>query len=120
MTHLFTTKWISLIPTHGVLLAPGVTADDGWRLNIGDALELRRPDGTVLHTSIAGFYHFSRRSKDEPPTLDLLLPKHICKNDVPPGTEVWLREKRGTEQERSERGENRDEEEKGDGRKRGT
>lgn len=90
--YLFTVEWVSHIPTRGILLTPGVTVDDYRNLEVGNTLELRRPDGTTLDTHIAGFYRFTKtaRAQRQTATRDLLLPQDIRADDVPRGTEVWL------------------------------
>ena len=90
MTHLFVVTWVTVIPTHGVLLSPGVTTHTRDRLKVGDTLELHRPDGTVLQTSVAGFYQFTRQLNEDSPTWDVLLAEHTHKDDIPVGTEVLL------------------------------
>jgi hypothetical protein len=69
----------------GIVLLPALPADHGVRP--GDRLELRRPDGTKMTTSVHGFF------------TDVLRQSHIVLNDVlspgevPRGTEVWVADK---------------------------
>src|SRR5665213_367957 len=56
--------------------------DSGDRLYVGQPIELRRPDGTVICTTIfeVGNNPFCRT---------IYLSHLILQSDVPPGTEVW-------------------------------
>jgi hypothetical protein len=58
---------------------------DHIRLRAGDRLELRRPDGTVLQTSL---YCIGRHSPSDG-TGPIGLRKPPNKADVPIGTEIW-------------------------------
>lgn len=62
----------------------GVCATPGeWgvgRARVGDAIELRRPDGSSLAASVIAITH---------PHRDILLPAEIAKSDIPAGTEIW-------------------------------
>jgi hypothetical protein len=69
----------------GIVLMPALQAEHAVRL--GDRLELRRPDGRKITTSVHGFF------------TDVLQQSHIRLNDefsldeVPRGTEVWVADK---------------------------
>jgi hypothetical protein len=90
-------------PGNGVRLSPGLfRADIEARPGInsmmqGAALELRRPDGSVMTTHLIiygasvwkqpdGSFHYYGDPKD--PEIKLTIEGTIA--DVPPGTEVWL------------------------------
>ena len=57
----------------------------GERLKAGDQLELRRPDGTIIKTTLYGLNWLSPSRG----TMGLALNKPITKADVPIGTEIW-------------------------------
>src|SRR5215212_3864831 len=67
----------------------------------GATLELRRPDGTTVATSLVTFGISVRRGEDgalylhdDPadPEIELTLPADLAVEEVPTGTEVWLME----------------------------
>jgi hypothetical protein len=60
-----------------------------FRLRAKIPIQLRRPDGTVVETHIAGV-EFCVGQKVNTSKLAFLLPKNINKGDVPTGTEIWL------------------------------
>lgn len=84
-TFLFRVDGAFDLGTRGVVL--GVLGVEVESLKEGDPIELRRPDGTVLMTSIVRF----ERACSPLPRLytAFSLPREIRKTDVPPGTEVW-------------------------------
>ena len=57
---------------------------DSVRLRNGDRLELRRPDGTVLQTTLHAVVRFTPSNG----TVGISL-KPFSKADVPIGTEIW-------------------------------
>ena len=57
---------------------------DSVRLRSGYHLELRRPDGTVLQTTLYGVVRFTPSNG----TVGISL-KPFSKADVPIGTEIW-------------------------------
>jgi hypothetical protein len=74
----------------GIALLPGLPKyEPGLRVLPGMSIELRRPDGTVLETSIGAVEWFQTPSSRAAP---LHLPPDIKKEDVPVDTEVWLNE----------------------------
>jgi hypothetical protein len=72
--------WSSNVPE--VVLGPGLPPERHLHLQAGCAIELHRPDGTVIRTEIAavlrGAYH-----------AFIVLPRLIRLDDVPSGTEAW-------------------------------
>jgi hypothetical protein len=62
-----------------------IEPSDGVRLRPGDHLELRRPDGFILKTTLLGLEWF-RPSKGG---LVISLEPKITKEKVPVGTEIW-------------------------------
>jgi hypothetical protein len=73
--------------TGGVLaFTPSVPFElaDGVHLRAGDHLELRRPDGTVLHTTLFGIVRFTPSNGTVGISLNAL-----SKAEVPIGTEIW-------------------------------
>jgi hypothetical protein len=89
MSHrLFAVEWTFTIPKRGIALGPGVPKyEPGPRIVPGMSIELRRPDGTVLVTTIRGVEWFQTPPA---PAAPLHMPPEIKKEDVPVGTEVWL------------------------------
>jgi len=68
-------------------LAPGVPFEvaDRAHLRPGDQVELRRPDGTVITTSLYCFDRFVPSYGK----IGLGLGKPLTQADIPVGTEVW-------------------------------
>ena len=56
------------------------------RVYIGDALEIRRPDGSTLSTKVRGLEVGGRPDKK---ACAILLPADVTQEDVPIGSEVW-------------------------------
>ena len=54
-------------------------------LKAGDPLELRRPDGTTIHTTLYGLDWPSPMSGE----MGLSMNKPLTKADVPVGSEIW-------------------------------
>jgi hypothetical protein len=70
-----------------------VATDCGWNnipavLRIGDAIEFRRSDGSVYHSTIAGIPIGGGPSPERP--FDFSLPRGVKKEDVEIGAEIWL------------------------------
>ena len=70
-----------------ILLFPGLPRDLQRTIRVGDQIELRRPDGTRVSTTLAGIEH--ARMLNRISQWPLRLPDSISKTDVPVGTEVW-------------------------------
>ena len=61
----------------------GVSALDG--LKAGDPLELRKPDGTTIRTTLYAFdWPYPMRER-----CGLSVNKPLTKRDIPVGTEIW-------------------------------
>jgi hypothetical protein len=56
-------------------------------LQIGDAVEFRRSDGSVCHSTIAGI-PIGGPSSERP--FDFSLPRGVKKEDIEIGAEIWL------------------------------
>ena len=67
------------------------------RLGKGDAVELKRPDGTCIRSEVAGVEWRATYAEPRPPMEErrfpVLLSPPLSKADIPIGTEVWLVEK---------------------------
>ncbi|HEV2862011.1 MAG TPA: hypothetical protein VGX48_13465 [Pyrinomonadaceae bacterium] len=87
-TLLFTVVDTFLIEKRGLVLAADVKSDR-VSLRVGESIELRRPDGSIVVSKVAGIAHLSPYDPER--TLDILLPPDISKEDVPVGTQVWSR-----------------------------
>jgi hypothetical protein len=84
---LFIVEHTFAIPGRGVALIPGIVPQEGEAFRAGDALELRRPDGSVVTTRIGSLELLCPRPRPEEVTV--MLPISISKADVPLGTQVW-------------------------------
>lgn len=89
MSHrLFDVDESFTIRGRGIVLLPGVPKYEPHpRVSPGMFIELHRPDGTVLATTIQSIEWFQTPSQ---PAAPLLMPPEIGKEDVPVATEVWL------------------------------
>jgi translation elongation factor EF-Tu-like GTPase len=75
------------ITGRGVVVVPGIPRNGDWRLKTGDALLLRRPDGTELETCVFGI---EMASPPHPTGIPILLGQNVTKKDIPIGTELWV------------------------------
>ncbi len=85
-TLLFTVVDTFLIEKRGLVLAADARSDQ-VSLRVGESIELRRPDGSTVVSTVAGIARFVPHDPER--TLDILLPPDISKEDVPVGTQVW-------------------------------
>lgn len=83
---LFKVKDVFSISGEGLILGPGVPRV-GPSVKIGDAIEIRRPDGSTLSTKVGGLGMFGGPPLAE--AVPLLIPVPGTKEQVPPGSEVW-------------------------------
>jgi hypothetical protein len=83
-THIFTVNDVFEIVGRGVAvagqwhetgLAPGTTI-----AQVGDAIELRFPDGKSLPPTIAAISY---------PRRDIILPPPVTRGEISPGIEIW-------------------------------
>jgi hypothetical protein len=58
----------------------------------GVAIELRRPDGTIIETQIGSIAIVDPYDPKRP--IQFSFPAGLTKQDVPVGTEVWLRDEK--------------------------
>ena len=72
------------ITGRGVVLIPGIPQEGGRSVKVGDALEIRQPDGRRIITRVAGI-EMGSRIRSAP----ILLPRDLQKDDVPVGSELW-------------------------------
>jgi len=72
------------IKGRGLVACLGVSWDLQEEFQIGQTVELRRPDGSRLTTEIQGIEHISPNMHRVTPLLF-----HLSKRDLPIGTEVW-------------------------------
>lgn len=84
---LFTVENRFAIRNRGVVVVPGIVVQGDERFRVDDPLELRKPDGVVVFTRIAGLEWSVPRQADR--SFPLLLPIELTKGDVPVGAEVW-------------------------------
>ena len=59
--HLFTVEDTFTIRGRGTILVPGIVPEGDERFRIGDALRLRRPDGSEVEATIDGIECFTPR-----------------------------------------------------------
>ncbi len=81
--HLFTVEDTFTIRGRGTILVPGIVPEGDGRFRIGDALRLRRPNGSEVEATIDGIECFNVPQGTYPIVVGL------PKSDVPLGTEVW-------------------------------
>ncbi len=77
----------------GPVLVPGLPQDDRLPvMRVGAALRLALPDGTSIHTAIAGFERISygRKVPRDKVCTPISLPADVPKAAIVPGTEVYL------------------------------
>lgn len=86
--HLFTVEFVFTIPTRGVVLAPGLDGPPAYH-RVGEAIELRRPDGSSISTAIRAVERLSPTLSSGKRMYPIILPPDLGKDDVPIGTEVW-------------------------------
>lgn len=90
---LFVVEWTTFIPKRGVLLGPGIDAGSPLQVQPGDVIEVRRPDRSVLRTSVVALYACAVTSNagvKSGQTYQVLLPDEVTKDTIPTGSEVWL------------------------------
>jgi hypothetical protein len=90
---LFTVTDTFSVPGRGIVLIPGISPVGNERFRVGDALLLKRPDGTELITDIGGLEFLTPNPNHELTVMLTQLPK----NDVPAGTGVWSVDREHTE-----------------------
>jgi hypothetical protein len=84
---LFIVQHVVTIKGRGVALIPGIVPEEGEAFRVGDPLELRRPDGSVIKTRIGSLELLDPRPRPDEATV--MLPISVTTPDVPVGTEVW-------------------------------
>ncbi len=88
-TLLFSVDLVFEIERRGCVLFPGPSIErDATPVRIGSTIQLQLPNGKLIDTRVAGLEMFRRN----PPvyTAPLLLPREFSKDQVPPGTQVYL------------------------------
>ena len=73
-----------MIRGRGLIPVPGIIPVGEERFRVGDALMLKRPDGTELHTTIGSLEILSPN-----PAKEVVVVLKELGKDVPIGTEVW-------------------------------
>ena len=75
----------------GVVILPGYPRDraDAPTIRVKDKIQLRRSNGEITETYIAGIEYVSG-AKAVKRMLPILLPPYITKAEVQAGTEVWV------------------------------
>jgi hypothetical protein len=84
---LFTVTNTFLIQGRGIVLMPGIIPQRDERFRVGDFVELRRPDNSIVRVQIAGIEIMNPMPRDG--SRMVLIKKPERKEDVPIGTEVW-------------------------------
>ena len=76
------------LPDRPIMLFPGLLVRElPGTVRAGDAIELRRPDGTCISTIIAGIRHARMLMSDS--QWPIRMPDTVKASDVANGTEVW-------------------------------
>jgi hypothetical protein len=85
---LFRVQWVYEVPNRGVVLSPSVGPQKRPTLKEGDAVELRRPDGTRKVATARGFYfvHKTNDHRDQH-NIDLLMSEIFLQR----GRAAWYR-----------------------------
>ena len=86
MRYLFTVSDIFVIRDRGIVLAPGVSPRQ--EIRVGDAVELHRPDGTVLISVIKGVEFLDPPNLSKDRSIPILLSNTA--DEVPLGTKVYF------------------------------
>ena len=89
--YLFTVAGVFFLQSRGPILIPGVPAQGPFHVHVGDAIELRRPDGSTQQTTVRGIEMADPPRPSGRSHIPILLPDDVVKGDVPIGTEVWSR-----------------------------
>ena len=77
----------------GIVIVPGIPFPSATIpvVRVGDPLVLVRPDGSELRTATKEIEMITRKDRSKPAThAPFVVAADITKQDVPPGTEVWL------------------------------
>jgi hypothetical protein len=75
------------IKGRGIAIDPGVPHEPAvHRVFIGDDLEIRRPNGSILSTKVRGLEMGGSPQKK---SCAILLPAEVTEEEVPIGSEVW-------------------------------
>jgi hypothetical protein len=89
--HAEMARWLFTIrepfEVRGCIVAIGLVPIGEERFRVGDPLELRRPDRSRQRTQIMGIEFMSPPPVDH--ALAVVFPKHLTKDDLPIGAEVW-------------------------------
>lgn len=90
MGFLFEIDDVFDITGRGCVLVPGVPYASKQEVRVGSEIVVQRPDGSVLETSVSGFEMINRgRPMEHAP---FSVPKYVRKEDLPPGSRVFLKE----------------------------
>jgi hypothetical protein len=89
MEYLSTVDDVFWLEGRGCVITPGIPENSKWRIKVGDALHLIRPDGSTLPSKVAGIEMISVSSPRRRPT-PLLLPPEVRREEVPIGTKVFV------------------------------
>lgn len=93
MKLLFVVEHAFQIAGRGCVLAPGLAAATGGPVvKVGSTIRLELGDGSVRDTYVKGIEMLNYGSRPRPAvhTVPILLPNDLKKDDVPPGTRVFL------------------------------
>jgi len=84
---LFTVEFVLKLPNRPIALFPGLPRELPSTIRVGDKIELRRPDGARITTTIAGIEHAKMIKGGS--QWPLRLPDTVKSDDVSEGTQVW-------------------------------
>jgi hypothetical protein len=83
---LFKIEHVFSIPGRGLVLTPGIKPEGGECFYAGNVIEIRKPDGALVRTTISSLELLCLNPNK---TVVVLLPESFNKEDVPIGSEIW-------------------------------
>jgi len=86
-TLLSTVDDVFQIRGRGCVIAPGIPRSVEWRIQIGAAVRLIRPDGSNVETVINGI---EMGGPLDSPGIPVLLGAEVSKNQIPLGSQLWV------------------------------
>lgn len=83
---LFTVEDRIVLSGRGLMLVPGIVTQGEERFRVGDPIQIRRPDGSVLEWKIGALpmVHVQK-----PLDTVVVLMDGLNENDVPVGAQIW-------------------------------
>ena len=82
---LFTVEDTFMVKGRGLVSVPDIIPQGEEVFRVGDALLLKRPDGSAIHTTIDGLELLN----PNPNNQVVVLVRFLKRDDIPVGTDVW-------------------------------